>query len=283
MGHNALYKFIRDPHHAEYLLSGSLKFTPVSELNDPTELIPQFVGHDVQESLAELRRSGYSDDDFCHLWRQGKLLEKISQEDQNPNIPRSIDEANQVLQSRLFDDMGYLKYRLTETVETLRSRIGIFCMTSRIDSLPMWAHYADNARGLIVEFGGLEEIFCGDDTGILNTPLHVVYRQDLTSITFDPRSHEYMFYSKYSDWSYEREIRIALPLCKCTKCIHDDCTVHTHKIPLCHVRRIYCGWNIEREMLENVISYTRSTNPSVEVWTTNISRGQVERGERVFP
>ena len=283
MGLNALYKFIKDPRHAEYLLSGKLKFTPIPELNDPTELIPRFVIHDVRESLAKLRRNGYSNSEFHHLQRQGNLLEQIAPEVQGTSVPRSIHEANQLLKSRFYDDMTNLEKLLNRTMEILVSRVGIFCMTYRMDSLPMWAHYADHAKGLVVEFGGLEKTFAGDATGILARLIEVIYHQDLTSITFNPCSHEYMFYSKFSDWSYEHEVRIVLPLDKCTKCISDECTVHTYKIPLCHVRRIYCGWNIGCDMLGELIGYTRSINPSVEVWTTTISSGHVRRGERVFP
>ena len=73
----------------------------------------------------------------------------------------------------------------------------------------MWAHYADLARGFVVVFENLEQSFKGDETGSLNIPKPVVYAEQFLGMTFDPSTQDRLFFSKLSDWSYEREWRVA--------------------------------------------------------------------------
>ena len=57
----ALYKFIADPHVVQFLLNGVAKFTPIRDLNDPSELSPNLNFDEVQASRDRLRRDGYSE------------------------------------------------------------------------------------------------------------------------------------------------------------------------------------------------------------------------------
>lgn len=69
-----LYKFVPEPKVVSFLLRGIVKFTPIHELNDPSELVPSLNIDAVRESLGQLRQRGYTDDDLIHLRRQGALL-----------------------------------------------------------------------------------------------------------------------------------------------------------------------------------------------------------------
>ena len=64
-----LYKFIRQVDALEFLLDGSLKLTPIPELNDPSELVPNVDFEAVATSRERLRRAGYSHADMTHLRR----------------------------------------------------------------------------------------------------------------------------------------------------------------------------------------------------------------------
>ena len=76
----------------------------------------------------------------------------------------------------------------------------------------MWAHYADLARGFVVVLDDLERSFNGDKTGSLNIPKPVVYADQFIGMTFDPSTQDRLFFSKLSDWSYEREWRVVTAL-----------------------------------------------------------------------
>ena len=65
-----MYKFIRDPAIAPKILTGEVKFTPIAELNDPSELNPSLNADAIKASLQKLRERGYSEEEFKDLQRQ---------------------------------------------------------------------------------------------------------------------------------------------------------------------------------------------------------------------
>ena len=270
-----LYKFIAEPEHVKFLLQGSVKFTPVSELNDPSELSPVIVGDNVRKSLTRLRREGYSNQEFSDLQRQGYLLERLAPEYLRTPVPSSPEEAAEHIHLDLYDDIPRLERMMYDTAQKISSRVGIFCLSKRRDSLLMWAHYANNARGLAVEFKDLDKVFPGDRTGVLRQPIAVYYEEDGIDITFEPQSHKSLFFCKFPDWKYEQEVRIILPL--------DDCCqdglnepIYTYNIPSTYVARVILGWKMESEMVCRVKTYVHEMSPNVSIVQTHINRDRIE-------
>lgn len=272
-----LYKFIAEPDHVKFLLQGFVKFTPIPELNDPSELSPVIVTDNVRKSLTRLRQEGYNNQEFSDLRRQGHLLKRLAPEDMRVPVPSSSEEATKLICSSFFDDIPRLERMLHRTAQTISSRVGIFCLSEHRDSLPMWAHYARNANGLVVEFQDLDTIFRGDETGILWQPIPVYYEQNGRSITFEPQSHKSLFFCKFPDWSYEREVRIVLPLndCRQEQNIASN-GIYTYNIPRTCVVRLILGWNMESEIVRKVRDYVHEINPKVDVLQTRINRGRIE-------
>ncbi len=98
------------------------------------------------------------------------------------------------------------------TFEKLRYTMGVACLSESDTSLLMWAHYADNHRGMCVEYD-LMEI----NNQLNFTPVPVVYSDDRVCFnTLNPdtaKNDSLSFFirsitSKSRDWSYEREWRI---------------------------------------------------------------------------
>ena len=288
-----LYKFIAEPDHIQFLLRGSVKFTPIPDLNDPSELSPVVVEDDVRKSLTRLRLKGYDNQEFVDLRKQGHLLKRLAPECMKIPVPSSPEKATEFIHSDFFDDIPRLERMLYDTAQKISSRVGIFCLSKRRDSLPMWAHYASNAKGLVVEFEDLDKIFPGDKTGVLWQPIPVYYEQDGMGITFEPRSHESLFFCKFTDWSYEREVRIVLPLDDChqkqdivsnesTYTCHQKQDIvsnestYTYNIrPICVVR-VILGWKMEPKIVRTVRNYVREINPKVNIVQTSFARGRIE-------
>ena len=94
--------------------------------------------------------------------------------------------------------------------DDLRSRMGISCLSESDDSLLMWAHYADNHRGICVEYKLLEF-----NSLLRFTPVPIVYSDERVVVhTFDKLVEDIQAFfigsltSKSPEWSYEREWRI---------------------------------------------------------------------------
>ena len=94
--------------------------------------------------------------------------------------------------------------------EELRTKMGIACLSEAYDSLLMWAHYANDHRGMCVEYELLE---FNRQLGF--SPVPVVYSDERVSIhTIETleRDIQGLFVesltSKSPEWSYEKEWRI---------------------------------------------------------------------------
>jgi Protein of unknown function (DUF2971) len=271
-----LYKFISSPEHVRYLVSGQLKFTPIGELNDPSELAPTFNEQSVRESLQHYRMNGYSEEDMLNLKKQGHLLSILDRSALAVQVPKTKEDATKLIRSPFYDQAGVLEKLLMKTATTMSGKVGLLCLTKRFDSLPMWAHYANNGRGIVVEFGDLTTEFPGDETGTLNQSIEVQYEKEDTSVTFDPTSHRSIFFSKFADWSYEREVRVVRPLIECSAShLPNGQILYTHKVNPLVVVGIICGWNMTPDEVHTVKDEIRSCGSSATVKQAQLIRGHI--------
>lgn len=260
-----LYKFISDPGAVGFLLQGTAKFTPIPELNDPSELLPNLISDEVLRSLNRLREHGYSDDDMVYLRREENLLRRLAPSYRAIDTPVTKELATALIRSPFYDSEVLLYRLLNGAAREMSSKVGLFCLTQRYESLPMWAHYAANATGLVVEFQNLEDVFPGDDTGVLHQPILVRYEREHIGVTFDPRSHESIFFSKFQDWAYEQEVRVVLPLADCRRVLVHDKTLYLFDLPPRCITRVILGWNMAPSVSETVRELVHDLNNDVKV------------------
>jgi hypothetical protein len=161
----------------------------------------------VRSSLELLRINGLTQDPYDWLVRQGAILDLLAPQEKVLDAPKTLAAANRMLPISTYDNLDHMERKLFVAIESIRAKVGILSLSERYDSLPMWAHYADQAKGFVVIFEDPERSFKGDDTGSLNGPKHVVYTERFIGMT-DPSTQDRLFFSKLSDWSYEREWRV---------------------------------------------------------------------------
>jgi hypothetical protein len=237
-----LHKFVASRSAVLNMAKGCLKFTPIAQLNDPTEMIPIMDRSKVRDSLARLRQNGLTQDQFEWLIRQEATLDLLAPQEKVLRAPRSLAEANKILRLPAYDNLDYMQQKLFATITTIRAKVGILSLTERYDSFPMWAHYADQAKGFVVRLENLKDVFPGDSTGSLNVPKPVSYTEVFSGMTFDPATQDQLFFSKLGDWSYEREWRVVMPLFQCRHVASAD--LYLHDIPCKHVTMVICGWRV---------------------------------------
>lgn len=274
--YSQLYKFIADPTALRFLLKGAVRITPISELNDPSELSPSLSVGAVQASLARLRRDGYSERDLIHLRRQEHVLRHLAPRFLVVQVPRSPDDATRIIRSHFYDSVATLERLLNDAAREISSKVGLFCLSLRYDSLPMWAHYARNAAGLVIEFRDLEKVFSGDETGVLWQPVAVRYARERSGMTFEPQSHESLFFEKFQDWSYEQEVRVVVPLADCRLESLGSKSVYLYDIPSERIARVILGWNMSAEDVDGSRKLVSELNPAVGVLHARFVRGRVE-------
>src|SRR5260370_26193696 len=255
----ALYKFVADPEVAQFFLRGEVKFTPIPELNDPSELTPSMSPDEVGASLARLRRNGYTDEDMVQLRRQESLLRTLAPQRQARPVPGRREEATAIIRSPLYDSYLVLERLLGETAREMSSKVGLFCLSQRFDSLPLWAHYARNASGMVVEFRNLDQVFLGDDTGVMREVVPVRYERERYGVTFDPRSHESLFFAKFQDWRYEQEVRVVMPLSECREYPSGGKVLYFYDVPSTCIARFILGCNMTPEKTTIDGNYVHTT------------------------
>jgi hypothetical protein len=237
-----LFKFVASPAAIINMARGSFKFTPIAELNDPSELTPIMDRAAVRRSLSQIRESGLTEEQFAWLHCQEAVLDLLAPGEKVLTAPASLEEANRMLSIRAYDDLDFMERKLFSTIRTIRERVGILSLTERYDSLPMWAHYADLARGYVAVLEDLRRSFPGDRTGSLNVPKPVSYADRFLGMTFDPATQDRIFFSKLSDWSYEREWRVVTQL---NACETPDGRLRLRNVGPGHLTEVICGWRVE--------------------------------------
>lgn len=102
--------------------------------------------------------------------------------------------------------------KLRNTFEHARHTTGVSCFSEKDDSMLMWAHYANNHKGMCVEYELMEF-----NTQLQYTPVPIIYCKDrvhLDSIDIDNVGTAIMEYfikclvQKSTVWGYESEWRI---------------------------------------------------------------------------
>lgn len=266
------YKYLKTKEACLSVIGGNIRFSTLSELNDPSELFNFVNKSETDESLKRLRREGYSEREMEGLRRQEKLLAKIAPEMIRIGLPKTKEEATAILRLPLYTDANMLQTMLNYTVEIMRNNTGIFCVSEKYDSYPMWAHYANNAKGYIVEFDDLEKNYKGDETGVLNALRQVTYATPRPSVTFEPDSHVALFFSKLSDWSYEYEYRVVKPLVECT--YDSRKKMHLAEVDINTIKRVIVGWN-SCETTADITKQIAEVNPNIKVTLAKVESGKI--------
>ena len=265
-----LFKFVGSKSAVLNMARGSLKFTPIDELNDPSELTPVMDRVAVRTSLELLRINGLTQDQYDWLVRQGAVLDLLAPQEKDLDAPKTLAEAIQMLSSSVYNNLDYMESKLFATIESIRAKVGILSLSERYDSLPMWAHYADQAKGFVVIFENLERSFHGDETGSLNVPKPVVYTERFIGMTFDPSTQDRLFFSKLSDWSYEREWRVVTALKACRR--SSDGKLYLRDVDSLHLTGVICGWRVGADDLSLLRDDLKRVNPNARLISAILDR-----------
>lgn len=266
------YKFVSSTSAVENICRGRLKFTPISELNDPLEMLPIADALKVRESLLKIRQSGLSPEQFRWLKHQEATIDLLAPELKAISAPPDIDTANEQLRSLVYDDTSNLLQFHRRVVDKIRKNVGILSLTSRYDSLPMWAHYAENAQGYVVAFNDLISAFPGDQTGSLLHLKPVKYSNEIDGMTFDPTTQDNLFFSKTTDWSYEHEWRVVASLEGCNHLDHSD--LYIREIEKTHIAGVIVGWKVQEHEFQRIRELVENANP--KAWVTRAQLSGIE-------
>lgn len=139
-----------------------------------------------------------------------------------------------------------------ELIVQYLNTLGIFSLSEVPDDLLMWAHYAANHTGFVLEFDGEHSWFWeqrpeGDDCGTLKK---VSYADEPSSrYLAELKAHE-VFYTKGKKWEYEREWRIIRPLAESSMSPSEG--VFLFDVPATAITGVIAGLRTSSESLQEL-------------------------------
>lgn len=206
-----LYKYM--PLREDFFKNLMIRATPVNALNDP------FEGHFYKEQVRDANRNHEE-----YYKKNGKNVHEMDESELNYSIG--------VIQSEFFD-------------------LGILSFTEDFNNPLMWAHYADEHKGMVVEFDFNEPFFMdslkeinGRKSRFGRSPLgdyyefpeKVEYRRVMPSFAREEDSspdsmrefhwkkfNKTILFTKANDWIYEKEQRSIMRLKDADSIICNDC------------------------------------------------------------
>lgn len=175
--------YLINPFLVSVLATNSLWFSPAKDFNDPW---------DAGGAVSIIRNDKFAEE---------KIL-KIIFDEEELNLINTFEEEKK-----------YLK--IEDKIRNEFSRLRFCCFTKHFDNNPMWAHYADNHKGICMQFRFFKTI--SNSSGVINTydkNFAGCYPVRYSSNEFinigdlsDIGSVIEVLYSKHEDWNYEKEVR----------------------------------------------------------------------------
>lgn len=219
----------------KHILNGSIRLTQPSAFNDPFELLPEIY---LKENI-ENKQIGLD----------------IASQPRESNVARLPDD---------FENEQCNDIPSRCLIKSISESVGILCLSKNPNSLLMWSHYADQYKGVVVEFDEDHEFFSN---------LHSVKYEDnrpkinfyelleegnilLSEMCFKPKA-----------WEYEEEVRIIRGLKDCNKVGKDQdgkYDIYTMNIPLEAIKSITMGERIPIEHARFIIGKLYETNVMIK-------------------
>ncbi|ENM3825828.1 DUF2971 domain-containing protein [Vibrio cholerae] len=261
-----MYKYISNelPHFFE---NGMLRLTQPSQFNDPFELLPCYVdvmGESTKKYILENIEVWLKEDRKNEPWYK-KLIPlpiklaviKAFLKSKNKHITKVMEQ---------FDATG-VSVANTQYRNIIDQSDGILCLSETADNLLMWSHYGNCHQGYVIEFDTSHEFFnqkipnpkTGGLVEYAGSPLKVTYTKHRKIIPFWQKSMSDVFLTKGSDWEYEKEHRMVLPLELASKVIDDN--IYLFHIPFEAVKSIIFGAKCEDSFMQDCIE-------QIQLWSS---------------
>ncbi|MCB1276765.1 DUF2971 domain-containing protein [Prosthecobacter sp.] len=193
------------------LTNKTMRFASPLKFNDPFEMTPRIEQPPEELVLDRLLADHMVEDYFIKVGsKKGLSREESSKEYHACELPRRFQkfQTPEGWTKKAFD----LKWDL---VGKIAKGFRILCCSHREDSILMWSHYAEQHRGIVMEFETAEMI---EGVDLATEAYEVRYRSSPPSIPAlhpDMASFEetllQVLTTKALEWSYEEEVRIRIP------------------------------------------------------------------------
>lgn len=251
-----LYKYVTFE-RIDILRNGLIRLTQPGDFNDPFELHPSF---DLMSraDIAALPDAPETD-------ASGRSMKILTPEALTrvfatlaPGLAQTINETPQ-------DGGTYALNSNKIARSTLDSKYGILSLSETHDNLLMWAHYADNHRGFVIQFDETHSFFHGDEI-VHGLPrlAKVEYNNTRPVLSYSTLESSQIFFRKSPAWELEKEVRLIRPLSEAIKVSDKNpYPIHLFEIPFEAITGIITGALMVPEQYAELMKLSAET-PELE-------------------
>jgi Protein of unknown function (DUF2971) len=234
----SIFKYVT-PARVDIITNERIAFTPPERFNDLLDARPQVVPPMNRTFLRRLEKEA-----------QRAFIESLPPE-QRPNTKK---ERKRFLKRHTSGGIDHIKRQAVELARkweqelqgTLSKHFGVACFSEVMDEHLMWAHYADQHRGLLIEFDTGSSSF--QHLGLLSQVEYLPTRP-----VYDPAKGAKGFWrQKTNNWSYEREWRIQRELCNCEQVKVQDSTIYLCPLARASIKSVCFGVRTSAETEKQV-------------------------------
>ena len=226
---NRLFKYVSIKRLKDILIDHKIRFTQSGSFNDPFELLPLL-----------LASKG--------AVHQGHINYKFSLNARRRG--RSVDTKGA-------ENCGS-DYYSRKLRESLDREIGFLSLSRTWKTLPMWAYYAENYAGAVIEFDGNHKFFewAFDVHYSYDRPIH-----DLALYLSKPIPIAEMC-NKSTEWEHEREVRVPRCLSDCEK-LSISCSgvsIYVSEVPRDCIKRVIVGERAKQDVVKEIFNIIENTD-----------------------
>jgi Protein of unknown function (DUF2971) len=245
----------------DILVNQEIRYTQLGAFNDPFEM-PVFLEKLVKAStIDKWFEEGFPDE----LVRDE--YEKLSNEVKN-RIPFNmfVQEVNKHKHLAIPPLTHFLEQRMPEFRETIKNTdqyFGVLSLTETPDNLLMWSHYSGQHTGMVIDFDESHSIFDERKSpkDFIRHLQQVIYSDTRPILdTFEDFSYADYMLTKSTEWSYEKEWRIAKTVTNAKRTIpaspFDICLFD---MPSSAIKRVILGARVSAEDVDRVKNILQKT------------------------
>ena len=177
------YKYVSIEGCLKIISEGTLKYTKPVDFNDPFDCYPYMPERGADKLFK-------------------RLAERVPE---NCHAPKKETQRN-IAKMKRTGSKGVIHKILSKS-------IAITCFSTDPYSVPMWAHYASNHEGCVIEFQAtsqvVEKIVRQTPNSIIIAPIYVTYSDDRLPLCDKDGNINgfYPVFVKSTQWKYEQEVR----------------------------------------------------------------------------
>lgn len=177
---------------------------------------------------------------------------------------------------RLAAECDALEIQRSALISQFRNS-GIFCATRRNDNLLMWAHYADEHRGVVLGFrpdAALDSFLCLLEPVTYSAIRPTFYDpvDPLMGVRPGPEDmrafNRSLTTAKSPEWAYEEELRLVIPSHIPDGQAEVFMPFYPHELA-----ELYLGYRFDRACRNEIVATARALNKDVSIFEAKLARG----------